>query len=329
MPVYKDAASGCFRFEFSRRIAGRRIRATKVLPAGWSRTQADAFDRRESARLYAEATGVQTARVTIDQAVAAYLTERAPGLRTVDNLTREFAGMAWAYIGRRIDELPEVAREYVAHASAIPSERERIAKPATLARRVAYLRAACRYYWRTRRMPIADPAHGLEIPREGPGRDRWASRAEMLAVARKMGSREARGLLRLAYYTGVRQGELWIAQVQGDLLVLSSATKTGRPRIVPVPGRARGALRYLPPTLTQHGLVSAFRRARKAAGLAELRFHDLRHGAAAAMIEAGESLYVVGQVLGHTDPRTTQRYAQVELETLRRAVERIGRRRVG
>jgi site-specific recombinase XerD len=60
-----------------------------------------------------------------------------------------------------------------------------------------------------------------------------------------------------------------------------------------------------------------------------LRFNDLRHGAAVSMIDQGESLYVVGQVLGHTDPRTTQRYAQVELATLRRAVDRIGRKRVG
>jgi site-specific recombinase XerD len=327
MPVYRDARLNRWRYEFDRRIAGRRVRAAKVLPAGWSRAQADAFDRTESARLYAEATGIQAPHVTIDTAVAAYLAERGPSLRGLDNLTRELAGFAWAYVGRRIEELPDVAREYAAHAATHEGEREKIAKPATIARRIAYLRAACRFYWRTRRLAIPDPAQGLEVPAEGAGRDRWASRAEMLAVAARVTSFELRGLLRLAYYTGVRQGELWMAEVQGDLLVLPSRTKSGRPRLVPVPARARGCLRYLPPTLTQHALVSAFRRARDAAKLPDLRFHDLRHGAAVAMIQNGASLYVAGQVLGHTDPRTTQRYAQVELETLRRAVELIGRKR--
>jgi integrase len=328
VPVYRDSTTGRWRFEFDRRIAGRRIRATKVLPAGWSAAQADAFDRRESARLYAEATGVQAPTVTIDQAVAAYLTERAATLRGVDNLTREFAGMAWAYMGRRLDELPDVAREYVTHASVTPGERK-VAKPATIARRIAYLRAACRYYWQSRRLATPDPAHGLQMPQEGPGRDLWASRAQMLAVARRMRSKPARGLLRLAFYTGVRQGELWLADLQGDILMLPSQTKTGRPRLVAVPPRAWCCLRYLPPSMTQYGLVSAFRRARAAAGMPGLRFNDLRHGAAVSMIDQGESLYVVGQVLGHTDPRTTQRYAQVELATLRRAVARIGRKRVG
>lgn len=327
MSVYKDSATGRFKFEFSRRIAGRRVRAAKLLPEGWTQAQADAFDRTESARLYAEATGVAERRVTIDEAVLAYLTERAPELDTKSNLEREFAGMLWAYTGRELHELPDVAREYVQHCRTTPSERtKRLLKPPTVARRVAYLRAACRYYWESRRLKMPDPAHGLQMPVEGDGRDEFIERAEMLRIARAIPSREFRGLFRLAFYCGVRQGELWLAEVREDFLVLPSTTKSGRPRLVPVPARAWCCLRYLPPTGTQHGLVSAFRRARTRVGLSSLRFHDARHGAAVAMIEAGESLYVVGKVLGHTDPRTTQRYAQVELETLRRAVARIGRK---
>lgn len=327
MPVYKDARLGRWRYEFDRRIGGQRVRATKVLPAGWSQAQADAFDRTESARLYAEATGTQPARVTIDQAVAAYLVERAAQLKTADNLTREFAGMAWAYMGRRIEDLPDVCREYVAKASVTPGRHDKLPKPATIARRVAYLRAACLFYWRTRRLTIPSPAHGLDVPKEGGGREEWIGRADMLRIARKMPSRPFRSLFRLAYYTGVRMGELWLADVQGDFLALPPRTKTGRPRLVPVPIKAQALLRYMPPQGGRWGLISAFRRARTAAGLEHLRFNDARHGAAVAMVEGGESLYVVGKVLGHTDPRTTQRYAQVELETLRRAVARIGKKR--
>jgi integrase len=327
MPVYKDARLGRWRYEFDRRIGGQRIRATKVLPAGWSAAQADAFDRTESARLYAEATGAQPPRVTIDQAVAAYLEERAAHLKTRDNLTREFAGMAWAYIGRRLEDLPDVAREYAAKAADTTGRRGEPVKQATIARRISYLRAACLYFWQSRRLAMPSPAHGLEIPAEGPGRDEHIDRADMLRIARHMPSREFRGLFRLAYYTGVRLGELWLATVQADFLVLPSTTKAGRPRMVPVPPKAQALLRYVPPSGKKWGLVSAFRRARERAGLQRLRFHDARHGAAVALVEAGESLYIVGKVLGHTDPRTTQRYAQVELETLRRAASRIGRKR--
>ena len=329
MPVYRDKATGRFHFEFDRRINGRRVRANKDLPKGWSQAQADAFERKENARLYAEATGVQSPRVTIDQAIAAYLTERAVQLKTADNLTREYAGMMWCYTGRLLEELPDVAREYVTHASVTAGERGRIAKKPTIARRVAYLRAACRYYWKSRRLAIPDPAHGLQMPEEGAGREEWTSRAQMLAIARKMPSRQFRGLFRLAYYTGVRQGELWLAALRDDVLMLPPRTKTGRPRLVAVPPRAWCCLRYMPPAGTQHGLVSAYRRARAAAKLPGLRFHDARHGAAVSMVEGGESLYVVGKVLGHSDPRTTQRYAQVELETLRRAAAKIGQKRVG
>jgi integrase len=165
------------------------------------------------------------------------------------------------------------------------------------------------------------------MPGEGPGRDEHIDRAEMLRIAARMPNRAFRGLLRLAWYTGLRKGELWIAEVRGDFLALPSRTKTGRPRLVPVPPRAWSTLRYLPPAGTPDGYVSSFRRAKAAAGLAHKRLHDARHGMAVAMVAEGESLYVVGKVLGHTDPRTTQRYAQVELETLRRAAARLGKKR--
>jgi site-specific recombinase XerD len=80
------------------------------------------------------------------------------------------------------------------------------------------------------------------------------------------------------------------------------------------------------PKLEQR-IRDAWQRARSAAGLEHVRFHDLRHSAASEMINAGVDLFTVGKVLGHRDARSTQRYSHLEHGTLAAAVARIGRRR--
>lgn len=65
----------------------------------------------------------------------------------------------------------------------------------------------------------------------------------------------------------------------------------------------------------------AWDNARKKAGLPEVRLHDLRHSAASAMVQAGQSLYIVGKVLGHVRPTTTQRYAHLDDQALLAAVD--------
>ena len=54
------------------------------------------------------------------------------------------------------------------------------------------------------------------------------------------------------------------------------------------------------------------------------RPYDLRHSFATAGIGQGLPLYIVGKLLGHTQARTTQRYAHVDDDPLRQAVNRIG-----
>jgi hypothetical protein len=49
--------TGRWLYQFDRLINGQRIRANKLLPAGWTRVQALAFDQRETARLFGAATG--------------------------------------------------------------------------------------------------------------------------------------------------------------------------------------------------------------------------------------------------------------------------------
>ena len=55
-----------------------------------------------------------------------------------------------------------------------------------------------------------------------------------------------------------------------------------------------------------------------------VRIHDLRHSFASHLVSKGESLHVVGRLLGHTQPQTTARYAHLADTALRDAANRMG-----
>ena len=61
----------------------------------------------------------------------------------------------------------------------------------------------------------------------------------------------------------------------------------------------------------------------KAARLENLRLHDLRHGFASVGAIGGDSLFVLGKLLGHADAATTQRYAHLAADPLRAVADRI------
>jgi integrase len=64
----------------------------------------------------------------------------------------------------------------------------------------------------------------------------------------------------------------------------------------------------------------------KRAGLAGLRIHDMRHTHASFGAGAGLGLPIIGKLLGHARATTTQRYAHLDMDPLRRASEHIGGR---
>ncbi|RMH27057.1 MAG: integrase, partial [Planctomycetota bacterium] len=55
-----------------------------------------------------------------------------------------------------------------------------------------------------------------------------------------------------------------------------------------------------------------------------VRIHDLRHTYASYGINQGQNLAVIGRLLGHSKILTTQRYAHLADDPLRRANEEIG-----
>ena len=66
-------------------------------------------------------------------------------------------------------------------------------------------------------------------------------------------------------------------------------------------------------------IMKVWSRLRKEAGVPHLRIHDLRHMFASFLVNSGRTLYEVQQILGHSDPSVTQRYAHLSSESLQQA----------
>jgi integrase len=86
---------------------------------------------------------------------------------------------------------------------------------------------------------------------------------------------------------------------------------------------------YFFPSLTAPGghlvkLHPAWAAIRMAAGIPDVRIHDLRHSHASIGVSGGVSLAIVGRILGHTVAQTTMRYAHVAPDPAQEASELIG-----
>jgi integrase len=173
------------------------------------------------------------------------------------------------------------------------------------------------------------PAVMLQEPR---GRVRYLADDELDAVLRaaEAHSQAMHCAVILSIATGIRQGELlrltWrdVDFAKGRLTVLES--KNGTARSVYLPPAAAGALATLKRApvvgasvflksngqpFDEYALRGQWKRVRKAAGLKDFRWHDLRHSCASYLAQHGASLLEIGSVLGHKSPSVTMRYAHL------------------
>ena len=106
-------------------------------------------------------------------------------------------------------------------------------------------------------------------------------------------------------------------------------SKSGKARHVPLSDGALNILNTMqrdmkcewtfPNLVTKKPFVSIFcawDTARQSVGLGDVRVHDLRHSHASFLVNAGRTLYEVQHILGHTQVKTTQRYAHLSHDTL-------------
>lgn len=242
-----------------------------------------------------------------------YLSDKT-ALKSYKATAEHLAAIAWAYAGKPMSALPEVAREVIAKADTAP---------ATVRNRLACLKAAARWGWKAHALVDADPTSRMQLPTVKNERHTYIGRAEMLRACRACGNWQAQIAIRVAFYTGMRLGEMYRVQVEGQSLVLPD-TKNGDRRAIPAHPRIRHLLRHLPLVAPKITIQRAWQVARAKVGLSHVTIHDLRHSAASEMVNAGVNLYSVGQVLGHRDSRSTQRYSHLTADTLAAAVGLIG-----
>ena len=109
----------------------------------------------------------------------------------------------------------------------------------------------------------------------------------------------------------------------------NSSDSTPRRRHRPLPSESNQIVerKYtaFDPTRPIGSWRTAWRRLTKEAGLAGLRFHDLRHLHGVAWLKSGRSIYALQQRLGHTSVKTTEGYLRAGYlthEEQQRAMER-------
>lgn len=143
----------------------------------------------------------------------------------------------------------------------------------------------------------------------------------------------AAGYIKFLLLTGARREEglqaKWVDVDFERCVWTIPDTKSGKARLVPLNEAAIAVLQQLPvvpgnPFIFIGKLegshlvnpVKAFKRVLAVAKIKNLRLHDLRHSFASFAVNSGVSLYVVQQLLGHSNPKTTERYAHLSNHAL-------------
>ncbi|WP_083383948.1 tyrosine-type recombinase/integrase [Cupriavidus sp. USMAHM13] len=208
--------------------------------------------------------------------------------------------------------------------AAYRDERLKRVKAGTVIRELAYLSSVINHARREWGINIANPVASVRKPPTPQGRNRVLSQEEecrLLAALAPDGRRNPwiRPMAMLGLETAMRRGE--ILQLRWEHIDLEGqtaflpVTKNGSPRVVPLSRRAVVLLRELPRSLDGRvfpinaaALHKAFQRACKRAGLADLRWHDLRHTAITRMAAKLPNLIELAAVSGHRSLAMLKRY---------------------
>jgi integrase len=208
------------------------------------------------------------------------------------------------------------------------------------ANRALALLSAVMGYAVERRLLDHNPCRGIRRNKEK-GREFFYTPAQTkkLLAAAEASTRIEHKYIALELLTGCRPGELLPACPawrHGSVLKTTDG-KTGA-RTIFLPDAAcaildglpliewpDGSSRYFPPWMS---LRRAWEQLYKAAGVPKARLYDLRHTFASAALAAGDSLPVIGQLLGHRKAQTTLRYAHLDpdvgVDAAQRAAKRMG-----
>jgi len=186
----------------------------------------------------------------------------------------------------------------------------------------------------------------------GDYKQRFLSEAEIALIlkhAQRTTHPHIYNVIRLLLLTGARKGEArlarWCDIDKNKRVWTVPRSKSGRSRRIILNtaamavlddcienaerlGLGADGLAYVftnPRTYTAyHSFYAAWHLIREAAGLPDVRIHDLRHTYASLLINKGVSLYEVQTLLGHSSAQMTQRYAHLQPNLLHQRAEIVG-----
>lgn len=197
----------------------------------------------------------------------------------------------------------------------------------------------------------ANPVANIRRPAPGAGRNRRLTAAEskrLLAAVDTYSNPMFSWIVRIALETGMRLSEIGGLRLgQVDLqkrIVRLDITKNSSPRTVPLTRAATVAFQTAidnPIRPPETDLIffgepgrdgvrrpylfdKAWTDAKKAAGLVNFRFHDLRHEAVSRLVEAGLSDQEVAAISGHKSMQMLKRYTHLRTEDLVEKLDKLG-----
>ena len=216
-------------------------------------------------------------------------------------------------------------------------ERLKIVSAATVIRELSYFSSIINYARKEWGININNPVALVTKPKNPQGRSRILDASEINALFKELeptGRRSAwmLPLVQLALQTAMRRSELlglrWEHIDLGRRTIYLQLTKNGTSRTVPLSTKAIEVLQSMPRSIDgrvfpiTHEVVSqAFNRARKRAGVQDIRLHDLRHMAITNLAEKLPNLIELSAVSGHKSLAMLKRYYHPKPEQL---AEKLG-----
>lgn len=200
--------------------------------------------------------------------------------------------------------------------------------------------------------PKSNPCVGLPRGKEVSrfGRALSDTEREALLEASRQSEWDRLYLAVLMGLTGPRKGELlslrWDDLDFSKNTALLADTKNGEPRVLSLLDPIVAELKRLPRPLdstvrlfprsndphlpiTDHEFYRYWNAAKEAAGITNLRFHELRHSAITLLIEAGTDLVTVASIVGHKTLAMVRRYSHLNHKPQHDALEKALRGKLG
>jgi len=194
-----------------------------------------------------------------------------------------------------------------------------------------------------------NPFLKIRLPRTYKSYPIFISKNELELILMDTQNNLLEDLFTLGFYTGLRLGELvnmkwkWINLKQGFITVLNDQNfmnKGKKDRIIPMTSTVDDIIKRRSRTITntddgeyiftripyvklnENYVSKKFKKAVRGANLNDkIHFHSLRHSFASNLVQNGVDLYVVKELLGHEDVRTTQIYSHLQSENLFNAIK--------